>query len=366
MAGKTFMVYGSDGYRVKEKSGEIVNKLLSRDEQVTSLEVIEGAVDTKEAALAVIHRCIAGLRSASLFCPKRVVWLKSASFLRESRAGSTDDVKAQLEVLGDLLKQGLPDDTNFLITADGIDGRTKFFKSCSSAGEKHEFNVPEDKKGSFDEAADFLRDRLQAAGYTMSYEVMDLFLRKVGLESWHIIQEADKLMALADGRKEIGRKDVEDVTSDFSESKGWDLPDAVTTGNLAQSIAILRKLLFQKEDPIFLVILLEQRFRELLVLRTALDKGWLRSSGRECSWAAASDEADQFLNSGFLKKDLRKQHPYRVMLLARQAERQTMASIARWLEALANTHEKIVTSSVASGTHMEMLLVRMLSAKPAG
>ena len=105
---------------------------------------------------------------------------------------------------------------------------------------------------------------------------LEFFLDRVGFDSRQIVNELEKLLSYTGGRKKITAADVKAITSSSRSALAWDLADAVGNQDLKEATAVLRQLLFQKEEPIGLMVLLEARVRELLLYRQALDAGWLR------------------------------------------------------------------------------------------
>ena len=66
-----------------------------------------------------------------------------------------------------------------------------------------------------------------------------------------------------------------------------------------------------------------------------------------------------------LARDPRKTHPYRVGILARQAQRFSALRLKQSYRAAAEAHRQLVTSSRDPGMVLEVLLVRTLSGRRA-
>ena len=108
---------------------------------------------------------------------------------------------------------------------------------------------------------------------------------------------------------------------------------------------------------------LENRIAQLQLLREAINKRWLTkrsgSRGGEAAWADLPPEVDRILSED-VKKDPRKEHPYRLLLLAQQAGKFSSAELETCRQALLDAHTQLVSSRVPDDVVMELLLVKML------
>jgi DNA polymerase III delta subunit len=143
----------------------------------------------------------------------------------------------------------------------------------------------------------------------------------------------------------------------------WDLADAVGNRDLAGTLKVLRQLLFQGENEVGLIISLENRFRDLLMYREALDRKWLSVSGEEpwlkVEWRQSPD-VDAFATS--LVKDPRAVNTYRAGKLVAQAKRYSRQELIRCQALTLSAHETIVSSTSAKELMLEFLLIKLLGA----
>ena len=73
---------------------------------------------------------------------------------------------------------------------------------------------------------------------------------------------------------------MREIASPSRESAAWDLAERVAGRDLRGAMDVFRHLMFQREEPIWLINLVEARFREMAVLRDARERGWVRPAGR--------------------------------------------------------------------------------------
>jgi DNA polymerase-3 subunit delta len=359
-----YLIYGSDEYLVSAKAKQIVSALVPEEERTFKLEAVDGAVDTADAAVTAITQVLAGLRSLGLFGDEKVIWLQAASFFADNRVGKAALVQENVAHLVDLIKAGLPPGQVLVITASGVDKRRAFFKACKAAGELHEFSVPEKSYQADRLASERLDQLLAKQGLEMSSRAKVAFLEKVGTDTRQLVNEVDKLAIFMGETKRVDVDQVLAISSSSREALAWDLADAFGKRDLSRALAVLRQLVFQKENVIGLVIGLENRVRELLIYREALEKGWLMNKsggGRPgLAWGDVPPEAELAF-SEHMGRDPRKIHPFRVSLLADQARKFSRKRLMYCLRQVTDAHAKLVSSRIPKEMTLELLLIRMLA-----
>lgn len=362
-AGSLVLVWGGDEYLVSAKARELAAQMCPPADQALGLEIIDGAVDTVDEAVAALAKCIEAITTVGFFGASKTVWLRDASFFSDAMPGKSQQVKERVALLAEEIKRGLLDGQKLLVSSSKVDRRSAFFKAMQTAGTVHEFNVPEKSYQAEERARETLRHLMQEEKLDANGEAMEMIVAKAGTETRQLVQEVAKLAAYVGDRGKVSARDVQEIVSSSREAAGWDLADAVGARDLAGSLRILRQLLFQKESAVALVIGLQSRVRDLLIFREALDRRWARLSGdgswRQLAWVQSA-EADDALAR--LAADPRKLHPYRASRLADQAARVPAAELLRWHRLLVEAHERMVSGAVPAELALEFALIRMLAA----
>jgi DNA polymerase-3 subunit delta len=372
---RAFLVVGEDDFRVGEKAGELVERLLGGADRQFALDVVEGRVERVDAAVQAVLACMAGAQTVPLFGGNRVVWLRDAVFLAEkARTQSQDDatdgqsdeprskpVREALSRLAEAIEAGLPDGTSLLVTAPAVGRRSPLFRAVERVGQVIAFERSDKPYLVKQEAGAFLDGQLRRAGIRMAGAVREMFLDRVGADSRCIAGEVAKLAVYLGGKPEAGGGDVDAVVSCTREAIWWDLTDAIGDGRLAAALGVLRQLLFQGVDPVFLAGRLFGHVKSLSVLRETLDRGWLTldPSGRRAVWRELS--ADDSATLGRLTEDPRRLHPVRTAILARQAKRLSRERLDRNLRTVLLIRERLVRSSLPPKLVLEVGLVEMLA-----
>jgi DNA polymerase-3 subunit delta len=354
------LVYGEDEYRVSEEARRIVSALCPVGEQVTGLETIDGRVDTVAEAMTAIKKTLEAIRQVGLFGGGKVVWLKDANFLADTVTGRSEDVKELLKELGEEIQRGLAPDQSLIISASKVDGRSSFYKVCKATKRVTAFALERPGEKAEQAAMGWAREVFRDAGLSIRTDALQAFVQKVGTSGRQIHQEAGKLATYVGKGGEATVADVQAIVSPVREGIAWDFADAVATRRVPQALMILRQLLFQKESPIALVVGIENRFRELLLFRAAMDRGWLRVTGSE-KWPKVdwlnSPEVDRACEA--CGQDPRGMHPVRGGKLAQQAGLFSPRELAAAHNAAVATHQQLVSCPVSPEVLLDVMVVKI-------
>ena len=360
-----YLIYGDDEYLVTTKAKEIVGKLVPDSDKMLGLDVVDGAAQVVDAAVTAVNQCISALQSMGLFSEDKVVWLKGVNFLVDNRTGKSQAVKDHIARLTDLIKSGLPPGQVLVISAEKVDKRKAFYKACKKFGELHEFSVPEKSYQADRVAGDRLNSILADAGLQMNSAVKQLFLAKVGNDTRQLVNEVEKLAVYIGEPGRVTIEQVQAIVSSSRDAIAWDLADAFGNRELQRALSVLKQLVFQKENIIGIVMGLENRIRELIVYREAIERGWLVTKsggygGGSLAWGEVGPDFDMVFGE-YMERDPRKIHPFRVSILAGQARKFSRKRLHHCLKEVTKAHAKLVSSRVPQEMTLELLLIRMLA-----
>ena len=339
-------------------------------ERALGLEVLDGRVDTKDAAVVVVRQCLEAAQTGGFFGGDKLVWLRNATFLNpQVRPGDSEDVKARVAELTAFLKGGLPPGQRLLITAVSIVRNSAFFKACQAAGEVSDLGSGDKPWEQEKLARERLDELLEEIGIEMPDEVRVRFLQRVGTSTRLLANELDKLKTyLGKAAGAVSAEDVDAVVSVGREAMAWDLTDALGERDAAKLMAALRRLGAQDESAIGLVTMAERRIRDLLALRQAIDQRWLQVQesprGVFCQWSAPlPDEVDRLLAA--LPRDPRAAAPFVLRKTAAQARRYTLTELRRARHLLIELRESLVSSSAPPEILLETALLRIVGWRAA-
>ncbi|QHI70404.1 DNA polymerase III subunit delta [Tichowtungia aerotolerans] len=356
------LIHGTDEYLVSHHSRKAVNALCPEEEQTLGLETIEGDVKTVDEAVSALKTAIGALRTVGLFSGQKTVWLRDVSIFKDKVISKNKEIKDLLAQLAEDIKNGLPDGQHLIISAPGVDRRSAFYKACQAGADVETYDLPEQaylKEPIIRERAQKLFAKAQCR---VSPAALDLFIEKVGMDTRQLVMEAEKLTLYIGDRNEITVDDVKAITSSSSEAIAWDFTDALGERKLDEALKILRQLIFQGEAPVALMFAIETLYRNLTQFRAYFDQGWLRLSGSRgagsVQWAHDPEMDRMFIQ---LPADPRKMHWFRVGKLGQQAKNYTAEELRVCQKRLLETHEQLVSGSVAQEMILEMLVIKLVA-----
>jgi len=326
------------------------------------LEIVNGSVANADEAGAALKRCLGALRTRGFLGGHKVVWLQDANFFADTATLKGEALKEHRDAFARELKQGLGADVALVISASKVDGRSAFFKVCKELGTLTLFEQPEKSYQQAGPARAWAVDCFRRAGVRAGDDVLDAFLEQAGYDTRQIALEVEKLSVYLGDRKDLRPDDVRLLVAPAREAEFWALADAVCERDLPEALAVCRQFLYQDPNAhVGLLINLANRFRELILLRACLDRGWLRLVERgnwnNAEWKKAP-EVDAALAA--VEKDPRQGNPYAIYRRAAQARGFTAAELHRGLAATVAAHEAVLTGASAPETLLELLLLKLL------
>ena len=339
--GHLFLVYGTDDLSATRKADDIVARLCPPAEQAFGLETInpESGEKLSDTVCAILRNTLEALMTPPFLGGNKTVFLRNAPFFNPlTEPGKFADVKTEVDRLVDRLKAGLPDGVAFVVLTDKVHKATAFYKIFQSQGEVHAFDEPEKDKEIQADLVPLVEKQLKELGLSMSAPVLNAFLDRTGYNLRQVTSEIEKLSLYLGDRKTATLADVQLMIAPVREGNFWDYADAYCMGNLAHTLQVMQRMFAQGESPIGLLIMLENRLREIVVLSDCLKRGWARVSGGDwpkVTWSLPP--AGEALLSA-LEKDPRKGNPFAIAKLASQANRYPPARWFRWLNAAVDAH----------------------------
>jgi len=355
------LVWGGDEFLVSRHAKELVAQLCPPDRQSFGLEIVDGAVDTVDEAARAVDACREAIATVGFFGDEKLVWLRDASFLSDAMPGKSEEVKERLARLVDDLKSGRQGSTILVVSTPKIDRRSALYKLFQASGTIKEFAVPEKSWQADQHAEATVLALLREEKLEAEPGVVEALLARAGTDTRQIAMELSKLALYLGERRTVTVDDVEAIVSPAREAVGWDLSEAVAARRLPQALRILRRLLFQKEQPVGLLILLESRIRDLLAVRALMDRGWLRLSGygrnEQPQWAD-DDTAREAIAA--LVPSLKAGHPYRTVILCREASAFAPGELRRWHDHLLALHERMTSGLAPPELLLELGLIDLM------
>lgn len=367
--GQVILVYGSDDLTASRTAAAWVEKLCPPEEQAFGLETFEPEPDLKDGAIvaALLDNVREAVATPSFLGGKKTVFLKNGYFFcPRKEPGNRAAVQEAVGRLTEMVRAGLPDGVSLVLLLNAVDKTTAFYKACLKHGQVVACEEPVKEK---DAKADFLprvAEVLAEKGISMPRLVLTAFLARTGYSLRLVESEIEKLSLYLGDRKQVTADDLDLMVPVVKESQFWEFADVFCTGNLEQTLRALRRMYAQRIAPVPLVVNLQNRLRELLVLRDCLDRGLADLSGgeewRRLSWKDPLPPEEEELLSA-LEKDPRKiMPPFRAAMMAAQAAKFPAGRWMQWLSGAVQAQMEMTGGSqIPAESILELFVIRALS-----
>ena len=363
-AARIFLVYGTDDLSATRKADEIAAKLCPPEEQAFGLETInpEPELETADAVCAVLRNVVEALLTPPFLGGNKTVFLRGGPFFDPlTEPGKFTAVKAEVERMVDLLKKGLPEGVAFILLTDRVNKSTTFYKTFNSLGEVYAFDEPEKDKEAEEDFIPRVEKMLADKGLAMPRPVFNAFLDRTGYNLRQVEAEIEKLSLYVGDRKTVALADVQLMVAPVRESKFWEFADTFCGGNLAETLDVMAQMFTQGVSPVALIVGLQNRLREIVVLSDCLKRGWAHVTGGDwprLTWSLPP--AGEALLAT-LAKDPRKGNPYAIAKMAAQANRLPPARWYRWLNAAVDAQAAMTGgAAVDPEVALELFATRIL------
>ena len=175
------------------------------------------------------------------------------------------------------------------------------------------------------------------------------------------MSELEKLLLFA-GDAEPTPEDVAAVVSPTAQTEAWDLPDAFGARDLKKALPLLHRLLDAGVSEIMLVIQLQYRVNDLLLVRDSIDRGLADDRLR---WASPLP-ADQAGNVDDLGERMAKSVSSNFTLgrLLSQAKNWTRLELRTARHVLDQAHARMTSIAMPQELVLELAIAEAMQRKP--
>lgn len=247
--GPLYLLYGDEPYLVERAVKALLERTVDPGFRDFNLSVFYGNECKGEELFAAAQ-------TLPMFADRRVVLVKKGGEL------SAAAQEILLPYLGD------PSPTTcFILQAEKVDGRKKFFAEFKKRGEAVEYKRPYENQ-----LAPYLREEVRAAGKRIDPSAADLLGYLVGTNLQELASQVEKLCVYCGSKEVIGLDDVKAIVSDTKTENVFEFTDALGAKDLRKSMRMLSSLFRDGEVPIRILGAVARHFRQLWQVRELLDR----------------------------------------------------------------------------------------------
>ena len=138
------------------------------------------------------------------------------------------------------------------------DTRRKLAKRIAQCGHAVTFSAMSEA-----ELNAWIRSVFENSGRKCSVDVANELVFMAGNDAMHLRQEMEKLIALTEGRKQIVREDLENITTRNVEYASWELVNAVVDRDRTKALKKLHDMLSNGEASMMILAMLSRQYRQM-------------------------------------------------------------------------------------------------------
>lgn len=359
------LIVGDDEYRVAQHAKALVERLVPEADRALSLEVFDGRVDTVDGAVAVIRQATEAVQTQSFLGGAKTVWVKDISFLGGQRLGDAQGLKPSVDYLRSVIQKGIPAGHTLVLSGSQValnSGVALDVGKLAKAGKAvlEEFDAPT-RWNATREAAGWLAEESARSGRKLSPALCEELVARVGTDPRTLASELEKLLVYAGGNAPTS-EDIAAVATPARTSEVWDLQDAFGERKLRQAVAVLRRLFDAGISPILMVIQLQSRVNELLLVRDVQDRRQGGGEGRSFQWGRGLPEASTAAIAALGKRwDPAQKSGFAMGKILAQSRNFKRIELRRARHLLMAAHERMVSASVPPEAVLELAVVDALA-----
>ena len=283
-----YVCHGENEFLHKELAKKIVDFLMPAEEQETGLLRFDG---NEEGAL---DRVMEAAMSPSLFAPRQVIYVDNAQSFTlkkiETEDGETrkltDEEKysnhAQYERFLRIIRQSKSG--VHLVLICNADLKRPSGKTSKSRSERmlQRCYAELDKYGALvhfprmydEDLVEWIQDRARRLGVRMKSDEAEQFLEWAGKDVRHLASEIEKLAVYSDYNGGFGSAELRRLVTSSEDMYVFQLVEYMLEGRAKAALRALKRSLEGGADPVYIAVIISNRFRLLWQARYLLDRGY--------------------------------------------------------------------------------------------
>lgn len=356
-----FFVTGSDEAGVKKTARALCDELAGAADAF-GLETIDGATDTVEDALSRIQSTISGCQTLPFLGGEKLIWLKNASFLGDSRSGASELVQAAVADLCDLIEGGLPPGVRLLVSAPQADKRRTGFRRLKAACDTRLVDLPDLGFQNTEESLiEWVGGEMRQAGLKLTPEAVEVVTARVGLNAMQLANEIEKLLSAVSAGAVLDAMMVRELVPQTRQGGIFDLSEAILRRDLPLAMHTLDQLLTQRETPVAIILVaVVPTIRNLLLVKDLMVRHRISAPSFANQFAARLKKLPESETSHLPRKKDGSINAYPLGLAARSAACYSLRELRAGFLLCARAAKDLFGGPFDAGTVLSRLLVEIL------
>ncbi len=294
---------------------DYINKIIKK-ENIADINISKYNEDD------LISNIIEDASTISLFDDKKVIIVNNELLFSSKKSIDTTELEKYIENYN-------PNTILvFVVNSDIVDSRRKLYKLIKEKGKIEEFNK-------ITNINNYVKKLFE--GYNISYNTINLFIKRVGNDLNSLSNEAEKIKIYKINDKIITDNDIISCTHEKIDINIFKFIDNIINKNKKESITTYKEMLKVGEEPIKIIVMLANQFRLMYQAKILTSKGY------------TEEDIANLLHS---KK-------YPVHLAIQKGYRYTSDTLLKYLEELADLDIKIKSGEIDKNLALELFLLRI-------
>jgi DNA polymerase III subunit delta len=360
-----YAVLGSDEAEVKRVAAELAEKLTPPGAGDFGLDVIDGAVENADQAVARIRSAIEALQTLPFFGSTKVVWLKNANFLGDDQKARSNAVQSTLEELSQLVESGFGPDVAFLVSATEVDKRRSFYKTLLKRAEVQVFDrLNSSRAGWEEEATELVRRRAKKRKLQFDEDALDLFVLLTGGDTRQIENELEKIDVFLGKDRAVHADLVREIVPLSRAGVIFELSNALARRDLELALTLVRRLLDRGESAIgILLVAIVPTIRNLLLAKDLMERHRLPRPQSPFQFISAINRLPTDATDHLPRRKDGSINAYALGIAAQRAHRFDTDELIKAMQACLEANLKLVTTQLDHELVLTEVLVKVLEEK---
>ncbi|GAB4172994.1 MAG: hypothetical protein Fur0032_12480 [Terrimicrobiaceae bacterium] len=327
------------------------------------LEVIDGAVDTVDAAVSCVEETLGAVLTIPFLGGSKVVWLKSAGFLADSVTGRSESVASAMDKLCDVIERGIPDGVSLLISAPQADKRRTAYRRLAKLCQTEVIDMPDLGFRAGEEGLiEWVVGQAHAKGLKLGRGAAEVLASRVGLVPAQIHSELEKLETAFGKTAEIPAAEVRLLVPQTREGGIFDLSGAILQRDAALALDTLAQLYHQGEKGVgILLAAIVPTVRNLLLVKDLMGRYKISPPTYPNQFTAALSRLPATATAHLPRKKDGNLNTYPLGLAAASASHFTLAELEEGFRSCAEAAQALFGGGAADDVVIARLLLGLLS-----
>lgn len=359
---RAVFITGSDEAGVKRRAREVADEM-APGADAFGLEVIDGAVDTVDAAVSCIEETIGAVLTIPFLGGNKVVWLKSAAFLSDTIAGRSESVTGSLEKLCTVIESGLPDGVSLIVSAPAADKRRTTFRRLSKSCRTETIDMPDLGFRAGEEGLiEWVAGQARAKGLKLGRGSAEVLASRVGLDPAQLHSEMEKLETAFGKTAEIPASEVRLLVPQTREGGIFDLSGAILQRDAALALDTLAQLFRQGEKGVgILLAAIVPTVRNLLLVKDLMSRKRMAPPAYPNQFSAALSRLSPEETAHLPRKKDGSLNTYPLGLAAVSASHFSLEELENGFQACAGAARALFSGGSTDDVVLARLLLGLLS-----